>query len=260
MVPDGYDLSGKVAIVTGGGTGIGAATARLLARYGADLILAGRTEETLAQTAGEIGAATGRRCLTQRADVRDAAQVDALVERTIAELGRVDILINMVGWGGHAHLSDLDFADWKDEFTINLDTAFHCIKAVGPHFRAQRSGAIVNVSSVAGINGVQGLSGYSAAKAGLQMFTRVAAAEWGQYGVRVNCVAPGMTATENAMKDFIANNLDIDGLCAATPLRRAGQPDEVARAIVFLASEAASYITGETLLVNGGQSLGGSGG
>jgi 3-oxoacyl-[acyl-carrier protein] reductase len=259
MTPDGYDLGGKTAIVTGGGEGIGAATALLLARYGADVVIAGRTEATLARTSRSIADATGRRCLGVPTDVRDEEQVQRLVSKTTDQFGRIDILINNVGWSVPGPLSKMGTSAWREDFTLNVDTAFFCTKAVGAHMRAQKSGSIVNTSSVAGESGVMGFAGYSAAKAALQMFTRVAAAEWGPHGIRVNCVAPGMIATENAMKEFAAANLDIDAICAGMPLRRAGKPEEVARAIVFLASDAASYITGTTLLVTGGPPIGGSG-
>jgi len=260
MVAEGYDFTGKVAIVTGGGSGIGAATALLLARYGADVAIAGRTESTLARTAQAIESETGRRCIPIKADMTAQAEVEAMVARVITELGRIDVLVNGVGWGDHAKLSDTDLAAWRFEFARNLDTGFLCTKAVGPHMRARGSGAIVNVSSVAGNDGVQGLAAYSVAKAGIQMFTRVAAAEWGQYGIRINCVAPGLIATDNAMQDFVANNLDVDKFCAGYPIPRAGRAEDVARAIAFFASEASSYITGETLTVAGGPMLGGSGG
>ena len=260
MMAEGYDFAGKVAIVTGGGTGIGAATALLLARYGADVAIAGRSESTLIESAKAIESETGRRCIWIKADVSVESEVQAMVARVIAEFGRIDVLVNGVGWGDHAKLSDLDLAAWRFEFARNLDTGFLCTKAVGPHMRAQRSGAIVNVSSVAGTGGVQGLSAYSVAKAGIQMFTRVAAAEWGKHGIRVNCVAPGLIATDNATKDFVANNIDVDTFCAAYPVPRAGRAEDVARAIVFLASDASSYITGETLTVAGGPIVGGSGG
>jgi NAD(P)-dependent dehydrogenase (short-subunit alcohol dehydrogenase family) len=260
MIAEGYDFAGKVAIVTGGGTGIGAATALLLARYGADVAIAGRSEATLIESAKAIEGETGRRCIWIKADVSAEAEVEAMVERVVAEFGRIDVLVNGVGWGDHAKLSDMDLAAWRFEFARNLDTGFLCTKAVGPHMRAQRSGAIVNVSSVAGNDGVQGLSAYSVAKAGIQMFTRVAAAEWGQHGIRINCVAPGLIATDNATKDFVANNIDVDTFCANYPVPRAGRAEDVARAIVFLASDASSYITGETLTVAGGPIVGGAGG
>lgn len=259
MTPDGYDLSGKTAIVTGGGEGIGAATALLLARYGADVVIAGRTQATLDRTSMSIEQATGRRCVGVPTDARDEEQVQRLIAATLDSFGRIDILINNVGWSIPGPLSKLDTPAWREDFTLNVDTAYYCTKAVGPHMRAQRSGAIVNTSSVAGDAGVMGFAGYSSAKAALQMFTRVAAAEWGPHGIRINAVAPGLIATENAVRDMQAAGVDIDGICAGMPLRRAGKPEEVARAIVFLASDAASYITGVTLLVTGGPAIGGAG-
>ncbi len=252
MTPDGYDLSGRVALVTGGGSGIGAATAHLLARYGADVAISGRTEATLEQTSREIAEATGRRCLPVSADLRDEEQVKAMVARVVAELGRIDILVNNVGWGHHGPLNGMATEVYRGEFAVNMDTTFFCTREAGRHMIAQGSGAIVNNSSVAGTKGVAGMSAYSASKAAIQMFTRVSAAEWGPLGVRVNCVAPGLIATENASKDFADSGLDVAAFCKSFPLQRAGQAEDVARAIVFLASDAASYITGVTLAVDGG--------
>jgi NAD(P)-dependent dehydrogenase (short-subunit alcohol dehydrogenase family) len=241
-----------VAIVTGGSQGIGAATAKFLARCGADVVIAGRTQATLDQTSAEIAATSGRRCVGVRADVRNEEQVRQLVEWTIAEFGHIDILVNNAGWGTHGSLDGMTTEHYRGEFAINMDTTFFCAREAGRHMIAQGGGSIVNVSSVAGTRGVSGLSAYSAAKASVQMFTRVAAAEWGPHGVRVNCVAPGLIATDNAMKDFVASGLDVDALCRNFPLRRPGRAEEVARAIVFLASDAASYITGAIIPVDGG--------
>lgn len=252
MMPDGYDLSGRVALVTGGGTGIGAASAMLFARYGADVAIAGRTEATLARTASEIAAATGRRCLAVVADLRDEHQVKAMVARVAGELGRIDILVNNAGWGHHGPLDGMTTETYRGEFAINMDTTFFCTREAGRHMIAQGGGAIVNNSSVAGTKGVAGMSAYSASKAAIQMFTRVSAAEWGPLGVRVNCVAPGLIATENASRDFEASGMDVAEFCKTFPLQRAGLAEDVARAIVFLASDAASYITGVVLPVDGG--------
>ena len=252
MVSDGYDLSGRVAIVTGGGSGIGAATALLLARYGADVAIAGRTEATLQRTAQEIAAASGRRCLPVSADLRDEAQVDAMVAQVMAEFGRIDILVNNAGWGHHAALNSLSTETYRGEFAINMDTTFFCSRAAGKHMIAAGKGAIVNVSSVAGTKGLPGMAAYSASKAAIQNFTRAAAAEWGPLGLRVNCVVPGLIATENASKDFTDSGLDVEAFCKHFPLQRSGQAEDVAQAIVFLASDAASYITGVNLAVDGG--------
>ncbi len=253
----GYDFSGKVAIVTGGGSGIGAATALLLARLGADLVIAGRTLERLQATADEITAATGRRCLAVPTDVRDEEQVGHLIDTAIEAFGHIDILINNAGGTQMTPLQEITTKQWDRSFALNVDAAYFCTREAGRHFIAQGSGAIVNVSSMAGVNGTRSGAHYSAAKAALQMFTRVAAAEWGPHGIRVNCVAPGMILSEIATEHLKNSNIDIAAGTAEFPLRRAGTPEEVASAIVFFASDASAYITGETLCVYGGPMLGG---
>lgn len=256
MMPSGYEFEGRVAVVTGGSDGIGAATARLFAEYGASVVITGRTEATLRTTSEAIERDTGGRCLAMVADARDEQQVRDTIARTVKELGRIDILINNVGWASqHVPVCDLEPAGWHKDFSLNLDTAFFYTRAAGAHFCAQKSGAIVNVSSVAGEYGIKGFAAFSSAKAALQMFTRVSAGEWGPHGVRVNCVAPGLIATAKALKEGAEAGIDHDAICAGKPLGRAGTPEEVAHAIVFLASDAASYITGETLSVRGGPNV-----
>ncbi len=260
MTPEGYDFSGRVAIVTGGASGIGAATALLLARYGADIIIADVAQETMDQRSAAIEAATKRRCLAVPTDVRDEDQVERLIVRTIKEFGHIDILINNAGRSDPAPLRTITTEKWKNDFALNVDAALYCSREAGRHFmEQQRPGAIVNVSSGAGMYGVKGRAGYSSAKAALQMFTKVAAAEWGPHGIRVNCVVPGLIATENAKAFWEAAKMDLDALGADRPLHRPGKPEEVASAIVFLASDAASYITGEILVIDGGPQIGGAG-
>lgn len=249
------DLSGRVAIVTGGGTGIGAATAMLLAQRGADLVLAGRRLPPLEETADTIRQATGRKCLVVPTDVTDPDQASKLVETTVVELGRLDILINNAGKGSHHPLRSMPPSVWRKDVALNLDAAFYCAQAAYPHLKASGHGAIVNISSLAGVNGTMGVGAYSAAKSGLQMLARIAAAEWGPHGIRVNAVACGMIATPLAQAGWAKTGFDAAGACQAFPLRRPGRPEEVAQAVVFLASDAASYITGETLTVGGGPQL-----
>ena len=249
------DFTGRIAIVTGGGSGIGAIVARMLAEAGADLAIAGRKAAALEETAGAIRAATGRRVLCVPTDVRDPAQCAALVEATVAEYGRVDVLINNAGKGWHAPLRTMPADVWDKDVALNLNAAFYCSQAAYPHLKASGKGAIVNISSLAGINGTMGVGAYSAAKAGLQQFTRVACAEWGPHGIRVNAVAPGMIATELAKAGWAKTGFDTTNACTAFPLRRPGEPEEVANAVLFLASDLASYITGETLAVAGGPQL-----
>jgi NAD(P)-dependent dehydrogenase (short-subunit alcohol dehydrogenase family) len=253
----GYDLSGRVAIVTGGGSGIGKATARLLAKRGADIAIAGRRGEKLEVAAREIEEESGKRCLAVPTDVRKPDQCLALIEKVAQEFGRIDILVNNAGGAhGHVALSKMDLAKWDRDVQLNLSAAQYCSQAALPHLKKSK-GCIVNVSSLAGVHGTQGVGAYSAAKAGLQMFTRVASAEWGPAGVRVNCIACGMIATEAAREGWEKRGYDAMAACRIFPLRRYGEMDEAAEAIVFMASDASSYITGETLAVGGGPQIGG---
>jgi 3-oxoacyl-[acyl-carrier protein] reductase len=251
------DLSGRVALVTGGATGIGAATARALAHHGADVVIASRTAAELDAAAEAVRQATGRRCLAVPTDVKDEAQVARMVERALDAFGRLDILVNNAGGARMGPLAQLPTRGWDASYDLNVRSAFFCTREAGRHFLAQRSGAIVNVSSAAGVNGVKGGAHYASAKAALQMFTKVSAAEWGPHGVRVNCVAVGLVASERAVEAWRVAGIDPREASASTPLRRPGVPDEVANAILFLASDAASYITGQTLGVDGGPPMGG---
>lgn len=250
---EGFDLSGRVALVTGGGTGIGKEISRLLAQRGANLVIAARRAEALEKTAEELRAETGREVLAVSADATDPEQVQALVDKTIAHFGRLDILVNNAGKSSFSGFSKMAPEMWDKDVKLNLSAAFYCSHAAIPHLKASGHGVIVNISSQAGITGTPGCGAYSAAKAGLQMFTKVAAAEWGGSGVRVNAVAPGMIATELAQKGWAKTGFDALGAAqTAFALRRPGKPEEIAQAAVFLASDAASYITGETLAVSGG--------
>jgi NAD(P)-dependent dehydrogenase (short-subunit alcohol dehydrogenase family) len=252
-----YDLTGRVAIITGGGTGIGAATARLLAQHGADIVIASRTADELEKTAASIREATGRRCLAVPTDVKEEDQVVRMVQRTVDDFGRIDILINNAGGTRMGPLSGLTTKAWDSSFALNARSAYFCTREVGRHLVAQRSGAIVNVSSGAGINGVKGGAHYASSKAALQMFTKVTAAEWGRHGIRVNCVAVGLVSSERAVDAWRVAKLDASAMAASIPLGRPGTPDEVAYAIHFLASDAASYISGQTFAVDGGPHMGG---
>ena len=237
--------TGKVAVVTGGCSGIGLATARQFARRGAAVVIASRTADELERAAARVREESGARCLAVPTDVKNEEQVTRLVQRTLDEFGRIDILVNNAGGSRLGPLAGLSSRAWDASFDLNVRAAYLCTHAVGPHMIAQRSGAIVNISSNAGTSGVKGGAHYSAAKAALQMFTTVTAAEWGRHGIRANCVAAWEVA-----------KLDMSNL-AMIPLRRPGTPDEVANMIVFFASDAASYITGQTVAVNGGPSMSG---
>lgn len=252
MTKKGFDFHAQVVLVTGASEGIGAATAQLFAEHGADLAIAARRPDKLEQRAQSITAETGRRCLYVAADVTEPDQVKRLVDRTLEEYGRIDILINNAGNSVRSSMRKLTPALWQWGRALNLDSAAYCTMEVGKHFIEKKSGVIVNLSSVAGLTGVMGEVPYSAGKAGIQMLTRVVAAEWGPYGIRVNCVAPGMTATEKMQQRVASGAYDLQAVTAKFPLRRLGTCEEVAYAILFLASDYASYITGQTLAVDGG--------
>jgi 3-oxoacyl-[acyl-carrier protein] reductase len=256
---DVFDLTGKVAVVTGGGTGIGAATARLLAEHGADIVIASRTTEEIERVAASIGEASGRRCVPVTTDVKQEGDVTRMVQRTVDELGSIDILVNNAGGTRLGPLESMPTRGWDSIFELNVRGPFLCTREAGRHMIEQgNGGAIVNVSSGAGRTGVKGGAHYSAAKAGLQMFTSVTAAEWGRYGIRSNCVAVGLVASERAVAAWDVAGIDPDAMAAGNPLGRAGTPQEVAYPILFLVSDAASYVNGQTFSVDGGPSMGGT--
>ena len=254
---DLLDLTGRVAVVTGGGTGIGAATAGLLAAHGADVAIAARTLHDLERTAERIEADSGRRCLVVPTDVKDESQVVSMIARSVQELGRLDILVNNAGGARLGPLRELPTKAWDAGFDLNVRSAYIATREAGTYFLEQRSGAVVNVSSDAGVYGVRGGAHYSAAKAALQMFTEVTAAEWGPHGVRANCIAVGGIASERAKAAWEVAGIDPAAIGEGAMLRRVGRPEEVAAAILFLVSDAASYITAQTISVDGGHPMGG---
>ncbi|MBA3055871.1 MAG: glucose 1-dehydrogenase [Sphingomonadales bacterium] len=251
------DFSGRVAIVTGGSTGIGLASARQFAHLGAKVVIASRNAENLAAAAAQITSETGAPCLSVPTDVRDETAVIALVEQTVAAFGRVDILINNAGGTRMAPLETIPTKAWEASFALNVHSAYFATREAGRHMIAQGSGAIVNVSSMAGHNGVTGGAHYASSKAALEMFTLATAVDWGRYGIRCNCVAPGLIASERAVVAWDVGGIPSEALARTIPLRRVGTPEELSNAVVFLASDAAAYITGQVLPVDGGPQVGG---
>jgi len=252
-----FSLAGQAAIVTGGGTGIGEATARLLAQFGADVVVASRKVENLERVAREITEATGRRAVPVPVDVRDAASCAELVERAASELGRVDILVNNAGGSYMFPFLDTPVDRFDNNMALNLRGPYALIQAAAPHMIREGGGAIVNISSQAGLTGVRGGAVYSAAKAGLQMLTRVVAAELGPKGIRCNCIAVGGVASEGALRAWARFGQTPESMGASVPLRRVGQPEDIAWGVLFFVTPMSSWVSGETLAINGGPTMGG---
>jgi NAD(P)-dependent dehydrogenase (short-subunit alcohol dehydrogenase family) len=249
-----FDLSGKVAIVTGGGTGIGRQMAEGLAEMGADLVLCARHLDRCEQAAEELRA-LGVRALGLRADVRDPGEIEAVVERTRRELGSIDVLVNNSGtvWG--AWPEDTPLEGWQKVVDVNLTGTFLFSQAAGRVMIEQRGGKIVNIASVAGLGGappeIMNSIAYNATKGGVISFTRDLACKWARHGINVNAIAPGWFPSE--MSNFVLESQG-EALYDHIPLRRFGGPDDLKGAIVFLASRASDYVTGQILVVDGGQS------
>ncbi|MFA7587399.1 MAG: SDR family oxidoreductase [Novosphingobium sp.] len=257
MITEQLDFTGRVAVVTGGGTGIGYATAMQLARLGASVVIASRSADELEAAASRIREISGNPCIAVPTDVKDEQSCIRLIERTIEEFGQVDVLVNNAGGTRMGPLESIPTRGWDSIFDLNAKSTYILTREAGKHMMARKSGAIVNISSGAGINGVKGGAHYSAAKAAVQMFTRVTAAEWGRYGIRANCVAAGAIASERVSEAWKAAGLDEAEMGRANPAGRLGRPEDMANMIVFFASDAAAYISGETVFVCGGPNLGG---
>lgn len=242
-------LAGKVALITGASRGIGQAVALEMARAGADIAVNYSGSEAAAQATVDQVKALGRKAIMVKANVADADEVAAMVEAVQAEFGHIDILVNNAGITRDTLLMRMKDSDWDDVININLKGVYLVTKAVSKLMMKQRRGRIINMSSVVGVTGNAGQANYSASKAGVIGFTKTCAKELASRGILVNAIAPGFIHTD--MTDVLPEKVK-EATLAAIPLHRMAEPKEVASVAVFLASEYASYITGQVLNVDGG--------
>jgi len=249
-----FDLSGQVAIVTGASRGLGQAFARALARAGADLVLTSRRRETLAPMVAEVEA-LGRRALSLPLDVRSQASIEAMAAEAEKAFGQLHILVNNAGCNVRKPALEVSWDDWNQVLDTNLRGSFFVAQAVAARMIPRNYGRIVNIGSVTSVFGYAGLGPYGASRGGIRQLTMSLAADWGPHGITVNCLAPGWfrTAQNNVLYE---DKRWVENLTQRIPLGRPGQERDLEGAIVFLTSESSRYMTGQTLLVDGGISTG----
>lgn len=245
-----FAVTGKRALVTGGSKGIGAEAAIVLAQAGADVAIVGRDRAGLTATASQIIAA-GRRCITIEADMLTVEGPQHAAAAALAAFGTVDILVNNAGIARIAPIVEAPLSYWEETIAVNLRAPYLLAQALAPAMIAQGSGKIINVSSQAGVVALEGHAAYAASKGGLNMLTKVMALEWGGHNIQVNAVAPTVILTPMGTEVW-GDPAKAAPMLAKIPLRRFGQPVEVADLILFLASPASDLITGETILIDGG--------
>jgi gluconate 5-dehydrogenase len=249
-----FDLTGRTAIVTGTSRGLGQYFARALAKAGADLVLTSRTRETVLPFAEEI-VKLGRRAVSLELDVRNQESIERMAADAEEAFGKIDILVNNAGMNIRKPALDVTWEDWNAILDTNLRGSFFVAQAVARRMVPRGYGRIINVGSVTSVAGYAGLGPYGASRGGIRQLTMSLADDWGKFGVTVNCLAPGWFRT-NQSSVMYEDKEWVEYLSDRIPVKRPGQPDDLDSAVVFLAAESSRYITGQTLLVDGGISTG----
>jgi 2-deoxy-D-gluconate 3-dehydrogenase len=246
-----FDLSGRVAIVTGAGRGMGYYIALALARYGVDLVLCSRTISELEKVGAEIER-LGRRVLIQRVDVQKIPEIQAMVKKSVEVFGHIDILVNNAGINIPQWAVDVTEEAWDTIVDTNLKGLFFCAQAVGKVMIEQERGKIINISSQAGSVGILYRAAYCSSKAGVNLLTKVLAIEWAKYNIKVNAIAPTFIETPLSKTMFQQKEDFREYVLGNIPLGRVGKPEDVVGAVIYLASDASDLVTGHVLLIDGG--------